>query len=109
MSQKLIQRIIVLVFLLITAVPAHAALVKTEFDWVTEWAKVDGSQNSVKQSILRAMDRCAGPTIKQTDIKTYKTDLNKDGLDDYIVDLKAIAKDTKPTCDDLPCVGKDCY
>ncbi len=110
MSNILAGRIFFSLFMLIaSALPAQAALVKTEFDWVSEWSKLDGSQHSVKQSILRAMDRCAGPSVKQSDIKAYKTDLNKDGLDDYIVDLKAIAKDTKPTCDDLPCVGKDCY
>lgn len=110
MSKTFILRILLSVCFVISAIaPVNAALVKTEFDWVNEWANIEGSQNSVKQSILRALDRCAGPSIKQSDIKTYKTDLNKDGLSDYIVDLKAIAKDTKPTCDDLPCVGKDCY
>ncbi len=110
MSKTFMLRILLSVCLMIAATaPTTAALVKTEFDWVQEWANIEGSQNSVKQSILRALDRCAGPSIKQTDIKTYETDLNKDGLSDYIVDLKAIAKDTKPTCDDLPCVGKDCY
>lgn len=91
------------------ATPVHAQIAKTPFDWVTSWANVAPAQNSVKDSITRGMERCAGPSIKPSDIKVYSLDLNKDGLTDYSVDMRAIGKDMKSTCDDQACVGGDCY
>lgn len=97
-------------FLLCGTGLAHAQLAKTEIDWVKEWDKIVPSQHSVKDSLIRTLDRCAGPSIKPSDIKVYQYDINKDGLEDYAVDLRAIGKDVKTsTCDDLPCVGPDCY
>ncbi len=101
--------IVVALVLCTSSSVAQAQTTKTPFDWVTAWAKVAPAQNSVKDSITRGMERCAGPSIKPADIKVFSLDLNKDGLTDYSVDMSAIAKDMKPTCDDQACVGKDCY
>lgn len=82
----------------------------TPVNWTVDWANIPATQNSVKDDLTRALKTCADSTIKPEDLKVYSYDINRDGLLEYIVDLHALKGHWQTqTCDDLPCVGDDCY
>ncbi len=102
--------VVALAFLFAAAPAAAQALTKKEINWTVLWKDIPASQHSVKDSLDRAMNTCSDGTIKPEALRVYEYDINVDGVPEYVVDVRALKGHWNPaTCDDMPCVGDDCY
>lgn len=64
----------------------------------------------VEERLQVAIDNCFGPSVRLRDLGYYRTDINRDRVDDYIVDwVKVRGRRVLESCNDTPCDEQGCY